>query len=335
MAYVTIVGAAGYTGQETLDRVLAPPRARAVRRRLGLARRQRRDRARPAAQPQRRQARPALHHERRRRSPARRTSRSSASRTRRRPRSSRPRAASWSTSPARTGSTDAAAVRALVRVHAPAARRARRLVVRAPGAVAARRDGSSRTPGCYATAILLALAPRQRRDRPRERRRRRDVGDDRRRPDAEGGHARGRRCSRTSRRTRSAAHQHVPEIAQLLGFPVSFTPHLLPLRRGHHRDLQRPLARGPTCARCSRSTTRRAASSPSCRRASRPSSRASRAPTGPRSASSTTRSPDRTIVVCALDNLGKGAAGQAVQNVNLLFGLPGDRTGLRLAGVLV
>ena len=28
----------------------------------------------------------------------------------------------------------------------------------------------------------------------------------------------------------------------------------------------------------------------------------------------------RTIVVCAIDNLGKGAAGQAVQNVNLLFG---------------
>ncbi|MGC9997547.1 MAG: N-acetyl-gamma-glutamyl-phosphate reductase [Terriglobia bacterium] len=30
----------------------------------------------------------------------------------------------------------------------------------------------------------------------------------------------------------------------------------------------------------------------------------------------------RLIVVCALDNLGKGAAGQAVQNMNLMFGLP-------------
>jgi N-acetyl-gamma-glutamyl-phosphate reductase len=40
------------------------------------------------------------------------------------------------------------------------------------------------------------------------------------------------------------------------------------------------------------------------------------------------------IVVCALDNLGKGAAGQAVQNANLALGL--DEThGLRLAGVLV
>jgi N-acetyl-gamma-glutamyl-phosphate reductase len=40
------------------------------------------------------------------------------------------------------------------------------------------------------------------------------------------------------------------------------------------------------------------------------------------------------IVICALDNLGKGAAGQAVQNVNLLYGLD-ETAGLRLAGVLV
>ena len=40
------------------------------------------------------------------------------------------------------------------------------------------------------------------------------------------------------------------------------------------------------------------------------------------------------IVICALDNLGKGAAGQAIQNVNLLYGLD-ESTGLRLSGVLV
>ena len=43
---------------------------------------------------------------------------------------------------------------------------------------------------------------------------------------------------------------------------------------------------------------------------------------------------DRTMIVCAEDNLGKGAAGQAVQNANLLFGLP-ETAGLRLSGVLV
>ena len=39
-------------------------------------------------------------------------------------------------------------------------------------------------------------------------------------------------------------------------------------------------------------------------------------------------------MICALDNLGKGAAGQAVQNVNLLYGLD-ETAGLRLPGVLV
>jgi N-acetyl-gamma-glutamyl-phosphate reductase len=40
------------------------------------------------------------------------------------------------------------------------------------------------------------------------------------------------------------------------------------------------------------------------------------------------------IVICALDNLGKGAAGQAVQNANLVLGLD-ETLGLRLQGVLV
>jgi N-acetyl-gamma-glutamyl-phosphate reductase len=41
---------------------------------------------------------------------------------------------------------------------------------------------------------------------------------------------------------------------------------------------------------------------------------------------------DRVIVVSALDNLGKGAAGQAVQNANLMLGLP-ETTGLSVYGV--
>ncbi len=40
----------------------------------------------------------------------------------------------------------------------------------------------------------------------------------------------------------------------------------------------------------------------------------------------------RVIVVSAIDNLVKGAAGQAVQNMNLMFGLP-ETTGLDFAGV--
>ena len=48
----------------------------------------------------------------------------------------------------------------------------------------------------------------------------------------------------------------------------------------------------------------------------------------------TDRSTGTGIVVCALDNLGKGAAGQAVQNANLALGLE-ETAGLRLQGVLV
>ncbi len=40
----------------------------------------------------------------------------------------------------------------------------------------------------------------------------------------------------------------------------------------------------------------------------------------------------RVIAVSASDNLGKGAAGQAVQNANLMFGLP-ETTGLQIYGV--
>ena len=42
----------------------------------------------------------------------------------------------------------------------------------------------------------------------------------------------------------------------------------------------------------------------------------------------------RVIVTSAIDNLGKGAAGQAVQNANLALGLD-ETAGLRLSGVLV
>jgi len=42
----------------------------------------------------------------------------------------------------------------------------------------------------------------------------------------------------------------------------------------------------------------------------------------------------RTMIICAEDTLGKGAAGQAIQNVNRAFGLE-DTTGLRLGGVPV
>ena len=46
------------------------------------------------------------------------------------------------------------------------------------------------------------------------------------------------------------------------------------------------------------------------------------------------RATGRAVVVCAIDNLGKGAAGNAVQNANVALGLD-ETAGLRLTGVPV
>ena len=40
----------------------------------------------------------------------------------------------------------------------------------------------------------------------------------------------------------------------------------------------------------------------------------------------------RAVVIAAIDNLGKGAAGQAIQNANLMLGLP-ETAGLTAIGV--
>ena len=132
---------------------------------------------------------------------------------------------------------------------------------------------------------------------------------------------------------RVGAHQHVPEIAQLLGFPVSFTPHLLPVRRG-------------LLATCNvRSTGADLRSI--LEEAYAGSDVVSVLPEGVAPELARVRGTDRaeigvfpdrftgrTIVICAEDNLGKGAAGQAIQNVNRAFGFD-DTTGLRLTGNMV
>jgi N-acetyl-gamma-glutamyl-phosphate reductase len=129
------------------------------------------------------------------------------------------------------------------------------------------------------------------------------------------------------------AHQHAPEIAAQLGFPVTFVPHLLPVRRGliatcvvrsrggdlraileeHYADSHvvdvLPDGVVPELARIQQTD-------------------------GAEIGVFEDALTGDTIVICALDNLGKGAAGQAVQNVNLLFGFA-ETTGLRLSGVLV
>jgi N-acetyl-gamma-glutamyl-phosphate reductase len=187
-------------------------------------------------------------------------------------------------------------------------------------------------PGCYATAALLALGPLK------------DAID----PsgvivDGKSGMTGAGKLPRSSMHAGSVlenfapykvgVHQHAPEIGQQLGFEVTFVPHLLPIRRGlittcyvrstgpdlralleaHYADSPvvsvLPAGVVPEISRVQHGDA---------------------AEIGVFQDSST----DRTIVVCAIDNLGKGAAGQAVQNANRVFGFA-ETDGLRLTGVLV
>lgn len=187
-------------------------------------------------------------------------------------------------------------------------------------------------PGCYATAALLALAPIRDAIEPSS-----VVVDG-----LSGLTGAGRALKATSHAGavlenvtpyRVGTHQHVPEIAQLLGFPVSFAPHLLPVRRGliatcnvrsTGPDLRRLLEEAYTGSAVVRVLPEGAAPDLGSVR------HTDRAEIGV----FPDRFTDRTVVICALDNLGKGAAGQAIQNVNRAFGFV-DAAGLRLAGVQV
>jgi N-acetyl-gamma-glutamyl-phosphate reductase len=187
-------------------------------------------------------------------------------------------------------------------------------------------------PGCYATAALLALAPLAGAIEP-----------DGIVVDAKSGVSGAGRALKASSHAgfvlenlspyRIGSHQHAPELEQALGFPICFVPHLLPLRRGllatcyvraaddrsrerledayAGSDVVRVLPEGvpPELNRVQSTDTAEVALFED-------------------------RSTGMTIVVCALDNLGKGAAGQAVQNANLALGLD-ETAGLRLTGVLV
>jgi N-acetyl-gamma-glutamyl-phosphate reductase len=187
-------------------------------------------------------------------------------------------------------------------------------------------------PGCYATAALLALAPLADALDPGS------VAID----GKSGVSGAGRELKPASHAGfvlenvspyRVGAHQHAPEIAQALGFPVCFVPHLLPVRRGL---IVTCYARGETNDLRGRLEAAYA-KSPVVRvlpEGVAPELARVQHTDAAEVALFEDRATGRAIVVCALDNLGKGAAGQAVQNANLALGLD-ETAGLRLSGVLV
>ncbi|MCS6987218.1 MAG: N-acetyl-gamma-glutamyl-phosphate reductase [Sphingomonadaceae bacterium] len=126
-------------------------------------------------------------------------------------------------------------------------------------------------------------------------------------------------------------HRHMPEIEQELGAAfgqevrVGFTPHLVPMNRGELITASVALAPGASVADLRAALDERYATEPFVHLLGPGVAPATRMVRGSNLCVLNVfpdRLPGRAIVAAAIDNLVKGSAGQAVQNLNLMFGLP-------------
>jgi N-acetyl-gamma-glutamyl-phosphate reductase len=123
-------------------------------------------------------------------------------------------------------------------------------------------------------------------------------------------------------------HQHQPEIAQALRRPLTFTAHLLPIRRGILATCYARVCPGVSPANLMQAFMHKYAQAPFVRVADSPDAVALRDVVGTNFCNLSAASDGETaVVISAIDNLVKGAAGQAVQNLNAIFGWP-QTTGL-------
>jgi len=124
-------------------------------------------------------------------------------------------------------------------------------------------------------------------------------------------------------------HRHQPEIEQELGAPVTFVPHLVPLDRGILETIYARVRPGTTSARVGEVMTAAYKDAPFVRTTGETLPEIKHAaytnfcdigwrvdPAG-----------ERIVLVAVLDNLVKGAAGQAIQNMNVMLGYD-ERTGM-------
>jgi N-acetyl-gamma-glutamyl-phosphate reductase len=131
-------------------------------------------------------------------------------------------------------------------------------------------------------------------------------------------------------------HRHTPEMEQILEAQVLFTPHLAPMTRGILATCYaRPIDGAGALSTDDVMDALHAAydDEPFVMVTDAPPS--TKATTGSNVAHVTARVDARTgwvIALCALDNLVKGASGQAIQCANAALGLP-ETTGLPLGGM--
>jgi N-acetyl-gamma-glutamyl-phosphate reductase len=126
-----------------------------------------------------------------------------------------------------------------------------------------------------------------------------------------------------------ASHRHTPEIEQELseaaGEPitVTFTPHLMPMNRGILATIYVTLKNGATADDLRGALARRYAEEPFVKLVPQGQAPATRHVRGSNLCLLgvfADRVPGRAILVSALDNLVKGASGQALQNLNVMAG---------------
>jgi N-acetyl-gamma-glutamyl-phosphate reductase len=138
-----------------------------------------------------------------------------------------------------------------------------------------------------------------------------------------------------------SGHRHYPEIVQELRkmWPegpqpnVSFTPHLIPMTRGILSTIYAPLAGGVTQAQVRETYETFYADEPFVRVADEaPSTKQTRGSNMCLVYPLVDERTQRLVVISVLDNLVKGAAGQAIQNMNAMLGLP-EPMGLEMPAV--
>jgi len=137
-----------------------------------------------------------------------------------------------------------------------------------------------------------------------------------------------------------AGHRHLPEIRQTLSrvsgrqVGLTFVPHLVPMIRGIHATLYARLAK--EAGDLQALFEQRYADEPFVDvlpPGSHPETRSVRGVNHCRISVHRPQSGDTLVVLSVIDNLTKGAAGQAVQNMNLMFGL-NESAGLEQVALL-
>jgi len=126
-----------------------------------------------------------------------------------------------------------------------------------------------------------------------------------------------------------SGHRHLPEICQLLNtlatepVTLTFVPHLLPMIRGIHATLYATLLKQDTdLYALFKARYQQEPFVDVLPVGAHPETRTVRGTNQCQLAIHQPQQGNKVVVLSVIDNLIKGAAGQAIQNMNLLFGLP-------------